>query len=60
MQADHEKPEGIVLTDAPDHPRSARCPRCGAGAEHRIPSGNFGPVQTALCRKCGHEFKEAP
>jgi uncharacterized protein (DUF983 family) len=33
----------------------AECPKCGAGAERRVPSAGFGEPHP-VCGRCGFEF----
>ena len=54
----------IVLTDPPDlrsygvTQPTLVCPVCGATAERRIMSQNFGPRHWPICQECGHEFRD--
>lgn len=36
-------------------PRTAACPQCGAGPQHRITSG-MGMVREVTCERCAYEF----
>lgn len=35
----------------------AKCPRCGAGPDQRVPSGGFGEPHQ-VCRACAFEFEK--
>lgn len=47
-------PDGKEISSIPD--KNILCPKCGSGANKRVPSGGFG--QTWLVCLCGYEFKE--
>ena len=36
-------------------PRTALCPRCGAGPDQRVASAGFGDPWP-VCKRCGHEW----
>ena len=38
-------------------PADAKCPRCGADADQRVPSAGFGEPHE-ICKACAFEFKE--
>lgn len=44
----------------PEPPRVVKCPRCGAGPEHRRASAGFGSSVHPICvyKGCGYEFHD--
>lgn len=60
-ERDEEQTPGIVLTDAPESPRTGKhqnCPQCGAPKKERTASNGFGRTFKELCGSCGYVFGE--
>ena len=58
-EADDARDQAAVLLDPAGRParspRTALCPRCGAGPDQRVASSGFGDPHP-VCRRCGHEW----